>query len=174
MKQFVTFTLNEKLYGIEILYVRELNQVAEITPVEHAPEYIRGMINLRGQIVTIFDIGSRFGMESRECSDTTYNIILKTNSELAAVNQNEDRDDLYSSDDIAGFLVDSFGDVVEMDDDCMEPPPANVSVQEKVFMSGVVKNDDLLFIVLNVNRLLSTDEEMIQEVMASRQPAHSA
>ena len=61
-----------------------------------------------------------------------------------------------------------------MDDDCIEAPPANVSVQEKVFMTGVVKSEDMLFIVLDVNRLLASDEEMMQEVDASRQPAHSA
>lgn len=160
MKQFVTFNIGEQLFGIEILYVRELNQISEITGVELAPHYIAGLLNLRGQVVTIFDIAKRLGHDLRSADAKTCNIILKTDAELTLIRAQEDRDDLYSSENPAGFLVDEFRDIVEVEDDCIEPPPANISDQESTFIMSVVKSDDLLFSVLDVSKLLSNDEEL--------------
>lgn len=160
MKQFVTFMLDGQHFGIEILYVRELNQISEITKVELAPDYIRGLINLRGQIVTTFDIGMRLGYEPRAQGEAAHNIILKTESELAVIRAHEGRDDLHTSEDAAGLVVDAFGDIVEVEDDRVEAPPANIADRESIFIAGVVKSEDMLFSVLDIGKLLSSEEEL--------------
>lgn len=163
MKQFVTFTIDEQLFGIEILYVRELNQISEITDIELAPDYIAGLLNLRGQVVTIFDIGKRLGYESRLDDAKTCNIILKTDAELTLIRGQEVRSDLHSSESPAGLLVDAFGDIVEVEDDCVESAPANIMDQESMFIANVVKIEDMLFSVLDVSKLLLSDEELGME-----------
>lgn len=158
MKQFVTFRLDEQYFAIEILYVRELNQILDVTPVQRAPEFIHGLINLRGQIVTVFDVGIRLGLGARKHSGTAYNIILKTNGELIAVRNHEGRTDLMSSDDSAGLLIDAFGDVIEVEDDEIEPAPANIGDLQGKFISGVVKAGHKLFAILDVRGLISVDQ----------------
>lgn len=155
MRQFATFKLDEQLFGIEILFIREINQLMDITPVQKAPEYIRGLINLRGQIVTVFDLGKRFGLDNREISNSSHNIILKTNNELAVVCSNAGCDELVTSQDTIGFLVDDIGDVIEVEDHDIEPPPANLGEVDGRFLSGVVKLDNGLLVLLNVEEILS-------------------
>lgn len=159
MKQFVTFSLNKELFAIEILYVRELNQVVDITPVQRSKEYVRGLINLRGQIVTIFDVGLRLGLEARQVSGVAHNIILKTNGELGPIRAHENRPDLESSDDPAGFLIDTFGDVLEVEDNEIEASPANIDSRQEKFIHGIFKNDKDLFTILDVSTLVAVDSD---------------
>ena len=77
VKQFVTFRLDNRLLGIDILKVREINRVLDITPVQHAPGYVRGLVNLRGQTITVFDLGTRLGLPPRGITGCSHNIILK-------------------------------------------------------------------------------------------------
>ena len=156
MKQFVTFKLDNQLFGIEILYVREINQVLDVTPVEHSENYIRGLINLRGQIVTIFDIGLRLGLQQREMTKTTHNVIIKMQSELNAMHLNG-QENITTSDDPAGLLIDTFDEVIEVEDEEVEPPPANIGELETNFISGVVKSGNKLFTILDVGNILEVN-----------------
>jgi purine-binding chemotaxis protein CheW len=155
MQQFVTFRLNDLYYGIDILYVREINQAFDVTPVQHAPDYIRGLINLRGQVITIMDAGLRLGMTDRDTSETSHNIILKTDHELAPIRVAENRPDLNSSVDPAGLLIDDFGDVVEIPDEEIESAPANIQEGEADYLSGVFKSDGKLFSILNITKVVA-------------------
>lgn len=156
MSQYSTFRLGDRLFGLDIVLIREINRNLDITPVPHATEHIRGLINLRGQIVTILDLGVRLGLAQREITDETHNIILKTNGELASVRQsNGDR--FLTSNDLVGFLVDAIGDVVEADESCIEPPSANVSEEEGRFLSGVIKTDAGLLVLLDLKEVLSAN-----------------
>lgn len=157
MSQYVTFKLDDQFYGIDILYVREIVQPQKVTDVQQAPAYIRGLINLRGQIVTIIDTALRMGMEPRDTDGPSHNIILKSESELVTVRAHENREDLHTSEDPAGLLVDEYGEVVLIDDELVEPPPANVGEQEAKFLSGVFKNNDQLFSIVDVRKLVSMD-----------------
>lgn len=135
-KQFVTFRIDDYLLGIDILKVREINRFLDITPVQHAREHIRGLINLRGQTVTVFDLGIRLGLKYREITGESHNIILKN--------------------DLVGLLVDSIGDVVEAQNHAIENPPANVGEIEGKFIEGVVTLEDELLVVLSSEKILES------------------
>ena len=143
MRQFVTFRIDGHLLGLDVLLVREINRVLDITPVPRAPEFVRGLINLRGQIVTVFDLGVRLGLEPRSIDEETHNVILKR--------------------DAVGLLVDAIGDVAQSEAEEIEPPPANVGGIGAEFMEGVVKLENELLVVLSADRLLGQAGPQAQE-----------
>lgn len=158
MSQYVTFRLSGQLMGMNILLVREINQLMESTYVHRAPEFIVGLINLRGQIVTIFNLVKRLGMEE-SAEEQTHNIILKSNFELVSIRAREKRDDLFSTDEMVGLRVDEIGDVMEIDDDRIGPIPANIGHSDHRFLSGVVPLDDELLLILDVGSVLAKELE---------------
>ena len=149
MSQYATFRLGDRLFGMDLMMIREINRILDITPVPHAKPFIRGLINLRGQIVTILDLGVRLGLARQELAETSHNLILKTNAELAAV-----RAQSSTATDLVGFLVDAIGDVVEADAGTVEPPSANVSESEGGFLSGVIRTDAGLLVLLDIHEVL--------------------
>ena len=156
MNQYSTFRLGDRLFGLDLMMIREINRILAITPVPHADRHIRGLINLRGQIVTIIDLGVRLGLPARDIGEESHNIILKTNAELAAARQAGDTQARASSTDLVGFLVDAIGDVVEADESRIEPPSANVGEEESQFLSGVIKTEGGLLVLLDVKEVLSS------------------
>lgn len=153
MRQFNTFYLDNALFGIDIFLVRELNRLLQFTPVPDGPDHIKGLLNLRGQVITIFDLGKRLGLPSRAIGSKTRNIILKTDAETAVYRRNEWLD-ASIGDDPVGFLVDRIGDVVEVEEGRIESPPANAGDIATEFVSGVVELPEDLLIVLNVTKLV--------------------
>jgi purine-binding chemotaxis protein CheW len=148
-RSFATFVLNEQLYGIEILLIREINRQLEMTPVPHAANYIRGLLNLRGQIVTILDLNKRLGLEDTMLSERSHNIILKTDQELQSINK-----ELVTAPDKVGFLVDDIQDVIIVSEEEIELPPANMGKVDGQFLSGVIKQSSQLVAILSVEKLL--------------------
>lgn len=130
-KQFVTFLIDEYLLGIDILKVREINLCLDITPAQHAPPHVLGLINLRGQTVTVLDLGVLLGLAPRPVSVQSHNIICK--------------------DKAVGLLVDQIGDVLDVEEEELEQPPANLFQASRVkndFIAGVVQlKNDLLMIL---------------------------
>lgn len=151
MNPYATFGLGDRLFGMDLLVIREINRILDITPVPRSREHIRGLINLRGQIVTIIDLAVRLGLPRHEIGDTSHNIILKTASELNASSQ---RDIRGLSMDPVGFLVDAIGDVVEADASAIEPLSANVTEAEARFLSGVIKTSEGLLVLLDLPQIL--------------------
>ena len=154
MKRFATFRLGNQLFGLDVLLVREINQQVDTTPVQRSRDYIRGLINLRGQIVTIIDLAVRLGLEARQTDGSSHSIILKSEEELATIRAREKRDDLHGSADIMGLLVDMIGDVVEVEEGDMEPPPANLGGVDGRYLLGVAKMEGVLLVILNVEEVL--------------------
>jgi purine-binding chemotaxis protein CheW len=140
-KQFVTFRIDGHLIGINIRNVREINRNMDLSPIPLAPDYIRGLINLRGQIVTVFDLGKRLGFDNRTITPATNNIILK--------------------EDPVGLLVDSIGDVVQATKDTIVLPPASVGQIEEEFIEGVVKLEKELLVILSSQKILTHKIENI-------------
>jgi len=132
--QFVTFRIDDYLLGIDVLTVREINRVLDITPVQHAPEYVRGLANLRGQTITVIDLGTRLGLGPRKIGEESHNIVLKL--------------------DAVGLLVDSVGDVVEIRVHDIEPPPANVGGIQKQFVGAVAQLQEELLAILSAEKIL--------------------
>ncbi len=133
-KQFVTFRIEGDLLGMDVLRVREINRILDITPVPKAPAYVRGLVNLRGQTLTVFDLGIRLGLPPRAITEESHNVVLKHHP--------------------VGFLVDSIGDIVQCDELEVEQCPANAGNIEEKFIEGVLKLEDELLVILHTGKLL--------------------
>ena len=128
--------MDGNLFGIDILKVREINRTLDITPVQHSPAYVRGLVNLRGQTITVFDLGTRLGLASREMTADSHNIILK--------------------EDAVGLLVDNIRDVLMAGGQQIEPLPFVPEGLDTNFIEGILKMDSFLLLVLSVEKLLET------------------
>jgi len=146
-KSFVTFHIDQQMFGIEIERVREINRYLDITQVQQAPSYIRGLVNLRGQIVTVLDLGIRLGLAAREITSKSHNVILNA---LSSHNGDEARE----SRDTVGLLVDAIDDVVEVEENEIEPPPANIGELDGRFLTGVAKLNEGLLVILSGEKVL--------------------
>jgi len=138
--QLVTFTISNEEFGLDILRVQEIIRTMEITRVPRAPEFVEGVINLRGKVIPIIDLRRRFGMESKKHDSQTRIIVVEIHSM------------------IVGFVVDSVSEVLRIQSSTVEPPPAVVSGIESEYISGVGKLEDRLLILIDLDKLLSEDE----------------
>jgi purine-binding chemotaxis protein CheW len=146
--QLVTFNISEEEFGVDILKVQEIIRTMEITKVPRAPEFVEGVINLRGKVIPILDLRRRFGMQARPHDKQTRIIVI----ELGSM--------------IVGFVVDGVSEVLRISASTVEPPPAVVSGLESEYISGVGKLEDRLLILLDLNKLLSTSEKNALEGVA--------
>ncbi|MFN8614370.1 MAG: chemotaxis protein CheW [Vampirovibrionales bacterium] len=158
-REYTTFFLDDQLFAIDILCVREINRMLEVTPVQRAPYYIRGLSNLRGQVITIFDLSDKLNRGPLTPGDDTYNLVLKTNEELAHIAARESRDDLVTvHKDTVSLLVGPIGDVISVDEEAMVPTPANSSTIDGQYLAGVLRHNDELINVINVSRVLMMND----------------
>ncbi len=154
MEQFATFYLNDTLFGIPILTIREIHPLIEMTPVPLAPDFIRGLVNLRGQVVTIIDLGIKLGVGRRDSQERTRLMIIKPNAELSDLALEKG---IKTSDDPVGLLIDEIGDVVSAEENDIEPPPANMDINDLKYVRGVAKTRSDLLTLLNLNQLLGVE-----------------
>ncbi|MBF0154863.1 MAG: chemotaxis protein CheW [Magnetococcales bacterium] len=161
-----TFTLGDLYLGIEILLVREINRSMECTPVPGSPDYIRGMLNIRGRVITLFDLKRRLGWnDAQPVSDGSsnkrkqYNVIMKTRSEVIQINR-EIGEARCPWQDPVGLVVDQLGDVLEISDDNIQPPPANLRGIAADFVHGVVEFENNLLVILDVASVLGVESEV--------------
>ncbi|MES9942834.1 MAG: chemotaxis protein CheW [Candidatus Thiodiazotropha sp. 6PLUC2] len=138
--QFVTFILMDEVYGINVMQVQEVLRVTEIAPVPGAPSYVLGIVNLRGNVVTVIDTRKRFGLPSVEVNDASRVIVIESEKQ------------------VVGILVDAVAEVVELSEDQIDVAP-NVGTEESSrYIQGVATQDKRLLILVDLNKLL-TDEE---------------
>lgn len=137
--ELATFYVGDSLCGMDILKVQEINKLLEMTEVPLAPEYVKGILNLRGQIVTVIDLGSKLKLSDTETNGETRNIIVNSNGEYI------------------GLLVDRIGDVERTDEDNIEPPPANIGGVQGRYFEGVFKKENSLIGILNIEEILKDD-----------------
>lgn len=158
-RQFASFYIGDNLFGIDIRLIREINRDIAITQVDRAPAHMAGLLNLRGQIVTVLDIGVRMGLRETAGQQKDYRcIVLKTSEELAAKRQ-EDPTVEDTSRDLVALYVDKIGDMISIDENDVEPSPANIGEVEGEFISGVAKLEQGLMIIVKVGELLAMEEE---------------
>jgi len=144
-QQFCTFFLKEQFFGVPVERVQEVIQYQEMTRVPLVPEVIRGLINLRGQIVTAVDLRRRFGMEERPGSRLPMNVVVRTD------------------DGAVSFLVDEIGDVLEADEENFELPPETLQGQARELVCGVYKLEERLLLVLDTERAVSSGENGVRK-----------
>ena len=138
--QWVTFKLDEETYGINVMQVQEVLRYTEIAPVPGAPDYVLGIINLRGNVVTVIDTRSRFGLMSGEVSDNSRIVIIESDKQ------------------VIGILVDSVAEVVYLKTSEIDSTP-NVGTDESAkFIQGVSNRDGELLILVDLNKLMTDDE----------------
>lgn len=150
--QFATFNVNENLYGIDILRVREVLKHVSCSPVPGAHPSIVGLMNLRGQVVTVVDLGSRLDKEAHAERATC--VILKTDEELDRQGLLDQVGDRVGSDAV-GLLVDDMGEVITVNEDDLDEPPAQMSEAEKTLVKNVVMLDKGLMTQLSIDRVLN-------------------
>jgi purine-binding chemotaxis protein CheW len=136
-KQFCTFFLNDLFFGVEVLQVQEVLRCQPMTRVPLAPATVRGLINLRGQIVTALDLRHRLELPERAEGSQPMNVVVR------------------SEDGAVSLLVDEIGDVVEINDDVFEHPPETLRGVARELIKGVYKLKDRLLLVLDTERTLN-------------------
>jgi purine-binding chemotaxis protein CheW len=156
--EFVSFYLDERLYGLDIRYVKEIHPNVSIVPVPLSPPHLRGLVNIRGQVVLALDIAVIFGRPRRPITETSQIIILKTAAELRCVRGLPDGLDLGPfGDKPVGFLVDRIGDVVRVAPKALLPAPAHLGAENERFVSHVANPNGDLQIILDARELLLGD-----------------
>ena len=137
--ELATFYVGDSLCGMDILKVQEINKLLEMTEVPLAPDYVKGILNLRGQIVTVIDLGSKLELADTDTDSETRNIIVNSNGEYI------------------GLLVHKIGDVERTEEENIEPPPANIGGIQGRYFEGVFKKENSLIGILNVEEILKDD-----------------
>jgi purine-binding chemotaxis protein CheW len=138
--QRVTFILDNETYGINVMQVQEILRYSEIALVPGAPDYVLGIINLRGNVVTVIDTRTRFGLEPAEVTNNTRIVIIEAEKQ------------------VIGILVDSVAEVVYLKKSEMEIAPHVGTEESSQFIQGVCNRDDGLLILVDLNKLLSDQE----------------
>lgn len=138
--QLVTFRLKDETYGINVMQVQEVLRVAEIAPVPGAPHYVLGIINLRGNVVTVIDTRTRFGLPQAEMDDLSRIIVIESEAQ------------------VVGILVDSVAEVVDLHGSDIDSAPNVGNEESSRYIQGVANYDNNLLIVVDLNKLLSEQE----------------
>ena len=138
--QWVTFKLENEVYGVNVMQVQEVLRYTEIAPVPGAPDYVLGIINLRGNVVTVIDTRLKFGLMPAEITDNSRIIIIE------AENQ------------VVGILVDSVAEVVYLKASEIDDAPSVGTEESARFIQGVSNRKDDLLILVDLNKLLSDNE----------------
>jgi purine-binding chemotaxis protein CheW len=145
IQQFCTFFLKDQFFGVPVQKVQEVIRYQEMTRVPLTPPVIRGLINLRGQIVLAIDLRRRFAMEDRPETQLPMNVVVRT------------------EDGPVSFLVDEIGDVLEVDEESFERPPDTVERQTRELVLGVYKLRERLMLVLDTERAVGGEDGGIRK-----------
>ena len=138
--QWVTFKLENEVYGVNVMQVQEVLRYTEIAPVPGAPDYVLGIINLRGNVVTVIDTRLKFGLMPAEVTDSSRIIIIEAEKQ------------------VVGILVDSVAEVVYLKASEIDPAPSVGTEESARFIQGVSNRKEDLLILVDLNKLLSDNE----------------
>ncbi|MCL6471581.1 MAG: chemotaxis protein CheW [Firmicutes bacterium] len=143
--QFVTFTLEGEEYGVEILKVQEIIGYQGFTKVPNVPDFVKGVLNLRGSVVPVIDLRLKFSMKEKEYDKFTVILILEVKER------------------IIGVIVDAVSDVVSLTEDDIQPTPDFSSGIRADFIASMGRKDDKLIIILDIDKVLSESELEVLE-----------
>ncbi len=147
MLQLVSFKLGDEEFGVDIMQVQEIIRMQNITSVPNAPDFVEGVINLRGRVIPIIDLRKRFGLEQKDHDKSTRIIVVKVD-EITV-----------------GLVVDEVSEVLRIPKETVEPPPPIVAGVESEYISGVGKLEDRLLILLDLSKTLSKEEKASLEML---------
>ncbi|NMA55662.1 MAG: chemotaxis protein CheW [Firmicutes bacterium] len=149
-RQLVVFNLGQEEYGVDILQVREIKRLSEIARVPHAPDFVKGVINLRGNIIPVIDLHKRFDLGETEATDESRIVIVSV------------------QDITVGITVDAVSEVITLTKEALTPPPPLVAGIEASFIEAIGKLKDRLLILLNMDRILGLDEVAATKKVAEK------
>ena len=138
--EFLTFTLGDEHYGLDIMQVREIRGYEPVTKIANAPPFIKGVLNLRGDIVPIIDLRVKFDIGEPTYDEFTIVIML------------------HIGERIVGIVVDSVSDVINITAEEMKPPPEFGVAFDSQYLHGLVAMNEQMIILLNIEKLISSDE----------------
>ncbi|MCU0720324.1 MAG: chemotaxis protein CheW [Pirellula sp.] len=137
MAQYSTFYCGDSLFGLDIGYVQEINRTTGLTRVPLAANCVRGVMNLRGEVVTMLDLRTLLGLPNDRKSVASRNLILKCDG------------------DIFGVCVDGVADILTIDADAVTAPPSNLSINESKLIKGVYQTDTVLIMLIDPREILN-------------------
>ncbi len=138
-KQYVTFLVGDRSYGVDIVRVREIKQWTPTTALPNQHEYTRGVLNLRGTVVPVHDLRARFGGELTETTENHVVVIA------------------WIADQTVGILVDAVSDIVTVDTDEIRPVPQSGSMDQNSSISGLVSNEEEMVALLDLDTIFAND-----------------
>ncbi len=148
VQQLVKFHIADEVFGIEIKQIFKILKPQEIFKVPNTPSFIEGLINLRGKVLTVFNLRKRFNMPEKQIDENTKILIVNHNDLLL------------------GFTVDSVSEIVRIPDEEFVETPPELSSFDRRFLTGVAKMDDKLILLLNLEKILTPDEELqVKEII---------
>jgi purine-binding chemotaxis protein CheW len=157
--KYMTFRLAREEYGLEILKVRELIGLMEITRVPRAPAHVRGVINLRGKVIPVVDLRLKFGMDPTDPTSQTVIIVVQLSAENGGLTM--------------GILVDEVLEVRAITEGDIEPPPDLQGEVTSSFVRGVGKAEKRVIFLLDIDRVLSQERRAVAEAQPSAAPAEA-
>lgn len=139
--QLVTFNLGKEEFAVPILQIQEINRLTEITRVPKSPDFVEGVINLRGKVIPVIDLRKRFGLPQGELGKYARIIVVNMDSRML------------------GLIVDSVSEVLRLSEDAIEPPPPVVAGIDSEYIRGLGKMEGRLLILLDLNKILTKEEK---------------
>ena len=158
-KQFVTFCLGSELFGIEVIRTREILNLVPVTRVPQTPDYLLGVINLRGQVVPVVDLRVKLGVPPIEMTQESCIIVMEVQVDGEVI--------------VVGGLADAVREVLELRDDQIEPPPRMGLKLKTEFIAGMGKMDEQFIILLDIDKVFASEELAVLQ-SAEEQSAGSA
>lgn len=146
--QLVIFIVAKEYYGLDIAVVKEVITLRPITAVPRAPAFVEGVTNLRGKVLPVIDLRKRFGLPTGEVTRHSRIVVVEIN------------------DTMVGMLVDAVSKVLTVPEGAIEPPSPLVTTVDSAFITGIAKVDDLLIILLDVEKVLSPEEKAQLQTVA--------
>lgn len=161
VRKLLSFCLGQEEYGLDILAVREIIGLIDITPLPRTPNYIRGVINLRGKIIPVIELRARFDLETVKSTDETCIIVVDVPTEDGESRQ-------------MGVVVDSVREVLDIPTSAIEPPPQFGCRIPMDFITGIGKVKDKVIVILDTTKVMSPDEKAELAAALGETPAHAA
>lgn len=138
--QLVSFNIGEEEFGVDILKVQEIIRLVEITRVPNAPDFVEGVINLRGKVIPVIDLRKRLGLSSIAANSDTRIVVVEIDTK------------------IIGFLVDCVNEVLRISKSITEPPPAIIAGIDADYITAIGKLEDRILILLDLEKILTTTD----------------